>query len=105
MKYIAQELGKSARVNFEVVHVWCYGYLLRRLMGIDERGMLRTCPMCRVLGNHEGITRGLFKCHRHDVVFNADLVGVINILTRRKTITPSPTLSGIGVTRPRPARD
>ncbi|WP_276814668.1 hypothetical protein [Desulfurococcus amylolyticus] len=44
----------------------------------------------------------MLKCFRHDKVFNADLVGAFNILSRKKPIAPSPALSWVGVTRLRP---
>lgn len=112
-RYIAQNPNKNSKANFEVVHVWSYGYLLRRLREVaeeygveveyvDERDTSRTCPICRTHIGHKRIARGLLKCYKHNIVFNADLVGAFNILSRVKTIAPSPTLSGVGVTRLRP---
>jgi len=89
-KYIAQERG-----NFNNVHVWTYGYLLRRIREVaEEYGMdaiyvdeAYTSSKCPVHGNGCGsrIKRGLFKCTKLDKAFNADLLGAFNIL-----ITPSP---------------
>ncbi|MEM4971980.1 MAG: zinc ribbon domain-containing protein, partial [Sulfolobales archaeon] len=62
----------------------------------------RTCPICRAIENHKRISRGLFKCYKHNIVFNADLVGAFNILAKSRAITPSPALCGVGVTRLRP---
>ncbi|MEM1611557.1 MAG: zinc ribbon domain-containing protein [Sulfolobales archaeon] len=112
-KYAAQEPGKSSKVNFEIVYIWSYGYLLRRLREVaeeygievehvDEKDTSRTCPICRTIENHERITRGLFKCYKHNIVFNADLVGAFNILAKKKAITPSPALYGVGVMGRRP---
>ncbi|MEM1610312.1 MAG: transposase [Sulfolobales archaeon] len=112
-KYASQEPNKGSKVNFEIVHVWSYGYLLRRLKEVaeeygievehvDEKDTSRTCPICRAIENHERITRGLFKCYKHNIVFNADLVGAFNILAKGKAITPSPALYGVGVMGRRP---
>ncbi|MEM4971063.1 MAG: transposase [Sulfolobales archaeon] len=112
-KYASQEPNKGSKINFEIIHIWSYGYLLRRLRDVaeeygievehvDEENTSRTCPICRTIENHERISRGLFKCYKHNIVFNADLVGAFNILAKKKTITPSPTLTGVGVTRLRP---
>ena len=108
-KYVAQEPSKSSKANFEIVHVWSYGYLLRRLEEVgEEYGMevvLReeaytstTCPLCRTHIGHRRVTRGLLKCYKYNKVFNADLVGAFNMIP--KPITPSPALSGVGVTGP-----
>jgi len=90
-KNIAQENG-----NFNNVHVWTYGYLLRRISEVAEEygvtvvyvGEVRTSSKCPIHGHNCGkrIKRGLFKCTTLNKVFNADLVGAYNIL-----ITPSPT--------------
>ncbi|MEM0026297.1 MAG: hypothetical protein QXV41_07005, partial [Zestosphaera sp.] len=45
------------------------------------------------------------KCYKHSKVFNTDLVGAYNILLKTKTIPPSPTLHGVGVTRLRPGAE
>jgi len=88
-KNIAQENG-----DFNNVHVWTYGYLLRRVyeaaeeygivvVYVDEAYTSSKCPV-HGLGCGERIKRGLFKCAKLNKVFNADLVGAYNIL-----ITPS----------------
>jgi len=89
-KYIAQENG-----NFNNVHVWTYGYLLRRVYEVAEEYGIAvvytdesyTSSKCPIHGEGCGkrVKRGLFKCTKLDKVFNADLVGAFNIL-----ITPSP---------------
>jgi len=91
-KYIAQENG-----DFSNVHVWTYGYLLKRIGEVAEEYGMRvvyvseayTSSKCPLHGERCGrrIKRGLFKCTTLSKVFNADLVGAYNILT---TITPSP---------------
>ncbi|MEM4970162.1 MAG: transposase [Sulfolobales archaeon] len=112
-KYASQEPGKGSKINFEIIHIWSYGYLLRRLREVaeeygievehvDEENTSRTCPICRAIEDHKRISRGLFKCYKHNIVFNADLVGAFNILAKSKAITPSPALCGVGVTRLRP---
>jgi putative transposase len=89
-KHIAQESG-----DFNNVHVWTYGYLLRRIYEVaeeygitvvytDEAYTSSKCPI-HGEGCGERIKRGLFKCTRLNKVFNSDLVGAYNIL-----ITPSP---------------
>jgi len=103
-KNIAQENG-----GFTTVQVWSYSYLLRRVsevseeygmtvVFIDEAYTSSTCPV-HGYGCGRRISRGLFKCTRLSKVFNADIVGAYNILT--KAITPSPR-EGIGVTGRRP---
>ncbi|ADJ54271.1 transposase [Hyperthermophilic Archaeal Virus 2] len=89
-KYIAQENG-----DFNNVHVWTYGYLLRRIYEVaEEYGITAvyvdeayTSSKCPIHGERCGsrVKRGLFKCTKLNKVFNADLVGAYNIL-----ITPSP---------------
>lgn len=89
-KNIAQENG-----NFNNVHVWTYGYLLRRIYEVAEEYRIAvvyvseayTSSKCPIHGERCGsrVKRGLFKCTRLNKVFNADLVGAYNIL-----ITPSP---------------
>ncbi|MCC6046548.1 MAG: zinc ribbon domain-containing protein, partial [Ignisphaera sp.] len=89
-KYIAQENG-----NFNNVHIWTYGYLLRRIYEVaEEYGIVivyvneaYTSSKCPIHKEKCGkrVKRGLFKCTRLNKVFNADLVGAFNIL-----ITPSP---------------
>ncbi|MEM1611401.1 MAG: zinc ribbon domain-containing protein [Sulfolobales archaeon] len=83
MKEVAEEYG------IEIEHV-------------DEENTSRTCPICRTIEGHERIARELFKCYKHNMLFNADLVGAFNILAKGKAITPSPALCGVGVTRLRP---
>jgi putative transposase len=92
-KYIAQENG-----NFNNVHVWTYGLLLRRLSEVAEEYGINvvymdeayTSSKCPIHGDGCGvrISRGLFKCMKLNKVFNADLVGACNILMA--PITPSP---------------
>ena len=99
-KNIAQENG-----NFNNVHVWTYGYLLRRISEVaEEYGVtvvyvdeVRTSSKCPIHGHNCGkrIKRGLFKCTTLNKVFNADLVGAYNIL-----IIPSPTRGNGPETRP-----
>jgi putative transposase len=89
-KYIVQENG-----NFNNVHIWTYGYLLRRIYEIAEEYGITvvyvdeayTSSKCPIHGEECGkrIKRGLFKCTKLDKAFNADLVGAFNML-----ITPSP---------------
>jgi len=106
-KNISQENG-----NFNNVHVWTYGYLLRRVSEVsweygvtvvlvDEAHTSTTCPV-HGHGCGRRISRGLFKCTRLNNVFNADIVGAYNILVKGISITPSPLL-GIGVTGWRPS--
>jgi len=103
-KYIAQQKGK-----FNVSNVWSYSYVIERLKEVaEEYGMTvvptdesYTSSTCPVHGDSCGkrIVRGLFKCSSLNKVFNADVVGALNIL--RKSITPSP--SRIGVTDWKPS--
>jgi len=89
-KYIAQENG-----NFNNVHIWTYGHLLRRIYEVAEEYGITvvyvdeayTSSKCPIHGEECGkrIKRGLFKCTKLNKAFNADLVGAYNIL-----ITPSP---------------
>jgi putative transposase len=92
-KYITQENG-----NFDNVHVWTYGYLLRGISEVaEEYGIdviyvdeAYTSSRCPLHGEGCGvrISRGLFKCTKLNKVFNADLAAAYNILLT--PITPSP---------------
>jgi putative transposase len=92
-RYIAQENG-----DFDNVHVWIYGYLLKRIAEVaEEYGMdvvyvdeSYTSSRCPWHGDGCGvrISRGLFRCTRIGKVFNADLAAAYNILMA--PITPSP---------------
>ena len=95
-RYITQESG-----DFNNVHVWTYGYLLRRLVEVgeeyaievvlsDEKYSSSKCPLHRSVECGVRIKRGLFKCVKTNKVFNADLVGAYNILVDAEPITPSP---------------
>ena len=92
-RYIMQRNG-----DFNNVHVWTYGLLLRRIaevaeeyginvIYVDERGTSSRCPLhgdgCGVR-----IHRGLFKCTTTNKAFNADLAAAYNILMT--PITPEP---------------
>jgi len=89
-KYIAQDNG-----NFNNVHAWTYGYLLRRIYEVAEEYSVKvvyvneayTSSKCPIHKEKCGrrVKRGLFKCTRLNKIFNADLVGAYNII-----ITPSP---------------
>jgi putative transposase len=91
-KNIAQRNG-----NFNNVHAWTYGYLLRRILEVaEEYGIdviyvdeAYTSSRCPLHGDGCGarISRGLFKCTRLNKVFNADLATAHNILMT--PITPS----------------
>jgi len=104
-KNIAQQKG-----NFNVSNVWSYGYVMKRLSEVaEEYGMIvvptdesHTSSTCPIHGDSCGkrIVRGLFKCFKLNKVFNADVVGALNILKR--AITPSPR-KGIGVTGAKPS--
>jgi len=103
-RYIAQRNG-----DFNNVHVWTYGLLLRRIaevaeeyginvIYVDERGTSSRCPLhgdgCGVR-----IHRGLFKCTTTNKAFNADLAAAYNILMT--PITPEPR-KGVGGNGRRP---
>ena len=116
-KHIAQNSDKGSKINFEVVHIWTYGYLLMRIAEVGEEYGIKvelvseentstTCPLCKAKNqDHRRVYRGLFKCYKHNTVFNADMVGAYNILLRIGTIFPSPALHGVGVTRLRPGAE
>jgi putative transposase len=90
LKNIAQENG-----DFNNVHIWTYGYLLRGISEVAEEYRITvvyddgayTSSKRPVHGEGCGkrIKRRLFKCTKLNKVFNADLAGAYNIL-----ITPSP---------------
>ncbi|MEM1900082.1 MAG: zinc ribbon domain-containing protein, partial [Zestosphaera sp.] len=92
-------------------YTWTYGYLLMRITEVGEEYGIKvelvseentstTCPLCKAKNqDHRRVYRGLLKCYKHSKVFNTDLVGAHNILLKTKTIPPSPTLHGVGVTR------
>jgi putative transposase len=76
-KNIVQENG-----NFDNVHAWTYGYLLRRISEVAEEYGINviyvdeayTSSRCPLHGDGCGvrISRGLFKCTMLNKVFNAD---------------------------------
>jgi putative transposase len=89
-KGIAQENG-----NFNNIHVWTYGYLLRRIrevaeeygirvIYVDEKGTSTRCPLH---GDGCGIRvyRGLFRCTRLNKIYNADIAAAYNILKTQIT--------------------
>jgi putative transposase len=97
--------------NFNNVHVWTYGLLLRRIrevakeygisvIYVDEIGTSSRCPLhgdgCGVR-----IYRGLLKCTQLNEIFNADIAAARNIL--RIQITPEPR-RGEGVMAGDPAK-
>jgi putative transposase len=89
-KYITQENG-----NFNNVHAWSYGYLLKRISEVaEEYGIdvdeAYTSSRCPLHGDGCGvrISRGLFKCTKLNKVSNAGLAAAYNILMT--PITPSP---------------
>ena len=89
-RYIAQENG-----DFNNVHIWSYGYLLRRIaevaeehgisvIYVDEAGTSSRCPLH---GDGCGIRvyRGLFRCTQLNEIFNADIAAARNILKTQVT--------------------
>ena len=71
-------------------------------MSVEEVDESYTSTTCPIHGDSCGkrIVRGLFRCTILNKVFNADVVGALNILKR--AITPSP--SRIGVTGWKPSQ-
>jgi len=104
-KNIAQQKG-----NFNVSNVWSYDYVIKRLSEVAEEYGIVVVPVnesytsstCPIHGSKCGkrIVRGLFKCSTLNKVFNADVVGALNIL--RKSITPSPKRIGVTGRKPDP---
>jgi len=91
-RHIAQENG-----NFNNVHIWSYGYLLRRIaevaeeygidvIYVDERGTSSKCP---IHGDGCGVRvyRGLLRCTRLNRIYNADIAAAYNILLT--SVTPA----------------
>ncbi len=106
-KGIARNSDKGKKQDFLLSHVWRFNTVIQRLkevaeeygisvVVVDEAFTSKLCPLCGQRHPNGRIFRGLFKCHREDVVMNADLVGAFNILKKVvKTITPSlPALAG-----------
>jgi putative transposase len=89
-KGIAQENG-----NFDNVHVWTYGLLLRRIREVAEEYGIRviyvdeagTSTRCPLHGDGCGIRvyRGLLKCTQLNEIFNADIAAARNILKTQVT--------------------
>jgi putative transposase len=89
-KGIAQENG-----NFNNIHVWTYGYLLRRIREVAEEYGIRviyvdeagTSTRCPLHGDGCGIRvyRGLFRCTRLNKIYNADIAAAYNILKTQVT--------------------
>ncbi|WP_148882237.1 RNA-guided endonuclease InsQ/TnpB family protein [Thermococcus aciditolerans] len=100
-KGIARNSDKGKKQNFILSHVWRFNTVIKRLTEVAEEYGIRvvvvneaftskTCPVCGK--PHEGarFVRGLFKCPATGLVFNADLVGALNILKKVVgTITPN----------------
>ncbi len=89
-KGLAQENG-----DFNNVHIWTYGYLLRRIaevaeeygisvVYVDERGTSTKCP---IHGDGCGVRvyRGLLRCTRLNRIYNADIAAAYNILKTQIT--------------------
>jgi len=89
-RHIAQRNG-----NFNNIHVWTYGLLLRRfsevaeeygisVIYVDEAGTSSRCPLH---GDGCGIRvyRGLLKCTQLNEIFNADIAAARNILRTQVT--------------------
>jgi len=103
-KNIAQQRG-----NFNVSNVWSYDYVIKRLSEVAEEYGMTVIPVdesytsstCPIHGDSCGkrIVRGLFKCFKLNKVFNADVVGALNILLKSITLSPR---KGIGVTGRKP---
>jgi len=89
-KGIAQENG-----DFDNVHVWTYGLLLRRIREVAEEYGIRviyvdeagTSSRCPLHGDGCGIRvyRGLLKCTQLNEIFNADIAAARNILKTQVT--------------------
>ncbi|MEM4970261.1 MAG: zinc ribbon domain-containing protein, partial [Sulfolobales archaeon] len=54
--FLSSLTDKGPKINFEIVHIWSYGYLLRRLREVaeeygievefvDEESASKTCPI------------------------------------------------------------
>ncbi len=97
--------------SFNNVHIWTYGYLLRRIaevaeeygidvIYVDERSTSSRCPLH---GDNCGIRvyRGLFRCTRLNEIYNADVAAAYNILMT--PVTPEPR-RGEGVMAGDPAK-
>jgi len=91
-RYITQRNG-----DFNNVHIWSYGYLLRRIaevaeeygidvIYVDERGTSSKCP---IHGDGCGVRvyRGLLRCTRLNRIYNADIAAAYNILLT--SVTPA----------------
>jgi len=83
--------------SFNNVHIWTYGYLLRRIaevaeeygidvIYVDERSTSSRCPLH---GDNCGIRvyRGLFRCTQLNRIYNADVAAAYNILLT--SVTPA----------------
>jgi putative transposase len=105
-KNIVQENG-----NFNNVHVWTYGYLLRRIREVAEEYGISviyvdesyTSSRCPLHGDGCGVRihRGLFKCTQLNEIYNADIAAAYNILMT--PVTPEPR-KGEGVMAGDPAK-
>ena len=84
--------------DFDNVHAWTYGLLLRRLSEVAKEYEISviyanesyTSSRCPLHGDSYvvRISRGLFRCTRLNKVFNTDLIAAYNILLT--PVTPSP---------------
>ena len=91
---------KNSKTNSIINNFWSYKYIVQRLkekaeeygIEIKEVSEYKTssiCPFCGSKGIRE--YRGLFYCPRCEKVMNSDVVGVLNIAKRNRTIIPSPS--------------
>jgi len=100
LKGIRSNNHRNNKVNSMIHNFWSFAWIVRRLrekaeeygIKVEEVSERRTSSLCPFCGS-EGVRkyRGLFICRNCEKAINADVVGVLNIARKNKTIIPSPS--------------
>ena len=100
LRGIRENSHHNSKANSMIHNFWSFNYIIQRFKEkaeeygikveeVSERGTSSLCPFC----GSEGIRkyRGQFVCPKCEKASNADVVGVLNIARKNKTIIPSPS--------------
>jgi putative transposase len=100
IKNIRENNNNGSKVNSMVHNFWSFRYIIERLKTtaenyginvrlVEESYTSSVCPFCKTRGMRR--YRGLFYCPECSQMMNADVVGVLNIARKDRTIIPSPS--------------